>query len=125
MEVHPFLSADKQTNVILVRDPIEEKHCIFNPPSSKHTFPNCLTCSLQELRETRQQCVTLREQLQTLLLTAATVQDDTETEEKLKSAEAEKQALVEQQAKMKEEFEKWKEQFKEEHEGEEPTEDDR
>ena len=48
--------------------------------------------------------------------------DDTETEEKLKAAEAEKQALVDEQNRMKEEFEKWKEQYQEEHEGEEPTE---
>ena len=81
----------------------------------------------QELRETRQQCSALREQLQGLLAaTAAAGQvDDKETEEKLKAAEEEKQALVDEQNKMKEEFEKWKEQYRQDHEGEEPTEDDR
>lgn len=81
----------------------------------------------QELRETRQQCTALREQLQGLLTaTAAAGQvDDKETEEKLKAAEDEKQALVDEQNKMKEEFEKWKEQYRQGHEGEEPTEDDR
>lgn len=81
----------------------------------------------QELRETRQQCTALREQLQGLLAaTAAAGQvDDKETEEKLKAAEAEKQALVDEQNKMKEEFEKWKEQYRQDHEGEEPSEEDR
>ena len=81
----------------------------------------------QELRETRQQCTALREQLQGLLAaTAAAGQvDDKETEEKLKAAEVEKQALMDEQNKMKEEFEKWKEQYRQDHEGEEPTEDDR
>lgn len=81
----------------------------------------------QELRETRQQCTALREQLQGLLVVTASAGqvDDNETEEKLKAAEAEKQALVDEQNKMKEEFEKWKEQYRQEHEGEEPSEDDR
>ena len=81
----------------------------------------------QELRETRQQCTALREQLQGLLAVAAAAGqvDNQENEEKLKAAEAEKQALVDEQNKMKEEFEKWKEQYQQEHEGEEPTEDDR
>ena len=61
-----------------------------------------------------------------LAATAAAGQvDDKETEEKLKAAEVEKQALVDEQNKMKEEFEKWKEQYRQDHEGEEPTEDDR
>ena len=51
--------------------------------------------------------------------------DDKETEEKLKAAEEERQALVDEQKRMKEEFEKWKEQYQQEHEGKEPTEDDR
>ena len=51
--------------------------------------------------------------------------DDTETEEKLKAAEAEKQALVDEQNRVKEEFEKWKEQYRQENEGEEPTEENR
>lgn len=81
----------------------------------------------QELRETRQQCTALRQQLQGLLVVTASAGqvDDNETEEKLKAAEAEKQALVDEQNKMKEEFEKWKEQYRQEHEGEEPSEDDR
>ena len=61
-----------------------------------------------------------------LAATAAAGQlDDKETEEKLKAAEAEKQALVNEQNKMKEEFEKWKEQYRQEHEGEEPSEENR
>ena len=78
------------------------------------------------MRETRQQCLMLREQLQGLLAVTTTVQgDNKETEEKLKAAEAEKQSLLDEQNRMKEEFEKWKEQFKQEHDGEEPSEDDR
>lgn len=57
--------------------------------------------------------------------TAAGQVDDKETEEKLKAAEEERQALIDEQNKMKEEFEKWKEQYQQEHEGQEPTEDDR
>lgn len=81
----------------------------------------------QELRDTRQQCTTLREQLQGLLVATAAVGqvDNNETEEKLKAAQEEKQALVDEQNKMKEEFEKWKEQYRQEHEGEEPAEEDR
>ncbi|KAL9985971.1 hypothetical protein ACROYT_G000022 [Oculina patagonica] len=93
----------------------------------KTRFEKQATDNKQELRETRQQCTALREQLQGLLAaTAAAGQvDDKETEEKLKAAEAEKQALVDEQNKMKEEFEKWKEQYRQDHEGEEPAEDDR
>lgn len=93
----------------------------------KTRFEKQATDNKQELRETRQQCTALREQLQGLLAaTAAAGQvDDKETEEKLKAAEAEKQALVDEQNKMKEEFEKWKEQYRQEHEGEEPSEENR
>lgn len=82
---------------------------------------------LQELRETRQQCISLREQLQGLLAatTAAGQIGNEETEEKLKAAETEKQTLIDEQNRMKEEFEKWKEQYRQEHEGEDPAEDDR
>lgn len=82
---------------------------------------------LQELRETRQQCTSLREQLQGLLVatTAAGQIGNEETEEKLKAAETEKQTLIDEQNRMKEEFEKWKEQYRQEHEGEDPAEDDR
>ncbi|KAM7449659.1 hypothetical protein ABFA07_002571 [Porites harrisoni] len=93
----------------------------------KTRFEKQATDNKKELRETRQQCTALREQLQGLLVVTASAGqvDDNETEEKLKAAEAEKQALVDEQNKMKEEFEKWKEQYRQEHEGEEPSEDDR
>ena len=59
-------------------------------------------------------------------MTAAAGQiDNNETEEKLQAAEAEKQSLIDEQNRMKEELEKWKEQYRLEHEGEEPTSDDR
>ena len=88
-------------------------------------FGVCLV--LQELRETRQQCTALREQLQGLLAATAAAGHigNKETEDKLKAAETEKQTLIDEQNRMKEEFEKWKEQYRQEHEGEEPTEDDR
>lgn len=60
-----------------------------------------------------------------MVTAAAGKVDDTETEEKLKAAEAEKQALVDEQNRVKEEFEKWKEQYRQENEGEEPTEENR
>lgn len=93
----------------------------------KTRFEKQATENKQELRETRQQFTSLREQLQGLLVaTAAAGQiDNNETDEKLKAAEAEKQSLVDEQNRMKQEIEKWKEQYRQEHEGEEPTNDDR
>lgn len=57
----------------------------------------------------------LHEQLKGLLEVTAKHNDDNDTEEKLKAAEAERLALEEQQNKMKEEFERLKEQYKSEH----------
>lgn len=93
----------------------------------KMRFEKQATDNKQELRETRQQCTSLREQLQGLLAatTAAGQIGNEETEEKLKAAETEKQTLIDEQNRMKEEFEKWKEQYRQEHEGEEPAEGDR
>lgn len=67
----------------------------------------------------------MREQLRGLLEATAQNKDDNETEEKLKAAEAEKMALEEQQIKMKQEVERWQEQYEADHDGQQPSEDDR
>ena len=66
----------------------------------------------------------MREQLQGLLQVTSQNKDDKETEENLKAAEAEKQALEEEQAIMRKEFERWQEQYQAEH-GKKPTEENR